>query len=126
MNFPDVPFDESLFDANDMMKSYWERSTENRHMETSDDVREEKTVHEELQNELYALSLDSYKEPKIPEPEAELGTVINETVGVPAVSVDAIVTEKSTSGSVMVYIVLGLVAVFLLSRAFLGRNQSRY
>ena len=30
MNFPDVPFDENLFSSNQMLKSYWERSTEKR------------------------------------------------------------------------------------------------
>jgi len=28
--FPDVPFDESLFEANELMREYWNRSTENR------------------------------------------------------------------------------------------------
>ena len=30
MNFPDVPFDENLFASNSMLKSYWERSTNER------------------------------------------------------------------------------------------------
>jgi hypothetical protein len=28
MNFPDVPFDESLFESNSMMHAYWSRSTD--------------------------------------------------------------------------------------------------
>jgi len=30
MNFPEVPFDENLFASNTMLKSYWERSTNER------------------------------------------------------------------------------------------------
>jgi hypothetical protein len=131
MNFPDVPFDESLFDANDMMKSYWERSTDNRHNEHVSDVpREEKTVHEELQNELYALSMESFNskssqaQGKTAAAEAEEALVV---VGLPKkVAVDALVTEKSTAGTVTVLALVTVVAIFLIGRAIMGKNRSRY
>jgi len=128
MNFPDVPFDESLFDANDMMKSYWERSTDNRHNEHVSDVpREEKTVHEELQNELYALSMESFNSKahgKTTAAEAAEALVV---VGLPKkVAVDALVTEKSTAGTVTVLALVTVVAIFLIGRAIMGKNRSRY
>ena len=30
MNFPDVPFDETLFESNEMMRNYWDRATQKR------------------------------------------------------------------------------------------------
>jgi hypothetical protein len=107
MNFPDVPFDESLFEAIDMMKSYWERSTENRSDNFVRDVRtEEHDLPEELR-QLRQLTLDSFTERVMPE---------LEVVGVPEkASVDALVTEKSVNGyTVVLWIILAAIVVFVV------------
>ena len=61
MNFPDVPFDESLFEANQMMKTYWERSTENRNVEFVPDARAEDELPTDLA-ELRVLSMETLAE----------------------------------------------------------------
>ena len=49
MNSFDVPYDENLFESNDFMKSYWERSTENKNVQFVQDVRTTE-VDQELRN----------------------------------------------------------------------------
>jgi hypothetical protein len=41
-DFVDMPFDETLFESNELMRTYWERSTENRSFEASDSNVEER------------------------------------------------------------------------------------
>jgi hypothetical protein len=41
MNFPDVPIDEKLFESNEMMREYWDRSTQNRGVHFVPEVRAE-------------------------------------------------------------------------------------
>ena len=48
MNFPEVPFDETLFESNEMMRNYWDRATEKR---SSFVARED---HDELEELTYA------------------------------------------------------------------------
>lgn len=119
MNFPDVPFDESLFEANDMMKSYWERSTENRSDNFVRDVRtEEHDLPEELR-ELRQMTLDSFTE----RPSTEEPVV----VGVPAkASMDALVTEKSVNGyTVVLWLVLAALIVFVVVSQMHHHYRSR-
>ena len=44
MNSFDVPYDENLFESNDFMKSYWERSTQNRNVAFVQDLRTTEVV----------------------------------------------------------------------------------
>jgi hypothetical protein len=60
-NFDSMPFDESLFESNEMMKTYWERSTENRSVHFSQDVRNEERQLPDDIRELHELSMSSYE-----------------------------------------------------------------
>jgi hypothetical protein len=128
MNFPDVPFDETLFEANDMMKSYWERSTENRTENFVRDVRtEEQDLPEELR-ELRQLTLDSFGENQVAEKPEDLGEVVGQPE---AATVDAIVRPKSVNGStVVLWLIVGGAAVFLVvsymhHRGLFSRSSTR-
>jgi len=61
--FPNVPFDESLFEANDLMLEYWQRSTEDRTHAYVPDVRAEEEYFAKDILELRERSIRSY-EPK--------------------------------------------------------------
>jgi len=114
MNFPEVPFDETLFEANDMMKSYWERSTENREENFVRDVRtEEQDLPVELR-ELRQMTLDAFGDKAVADSPGDnvVGDVIGHTE---APSVDALVTAKSTNGStILLWAVVIGAAVFVV------------
>ena len=58
MSFPEIPFNETLFD-NELMQEYWNRSTENRSNQLLPDaVFEERELPSELE-ELERMSIDS-------------------------------------------------------------------
>jgi hypothetical protein len=66
MEFPNVPFDENLFESNQMMKDYWNRSTSGRQIEYAHDVVHEETNLPEdgeaaVYQELRQLSEQSYR-----------------------------------------------------------------
>jgi len=68
MNFPEVPFDENLFASNTMLKSYWERSTNERAGAVIPDWPSEESSDSK---ELRVESMDLWKrneEPALEEP----------------------------------------------------------
>lgn len=56
--FPDVPFDETMFDSNEMMKNYWNRATENRPAPRFSDAKQDERREDD---ELIQLSNDVYE-----------------------------------------------------------------
>jgi hypothetical protein len=56
--FPDVPFDETMFDSNEMMKNYWNRATENRPAPRFSDAKPRARNEDD---ELIQLSNDVYE-----------------------------------------------------------------
>lgn len=59
MNFPEMPFDESMFESNELMRTYWERSTQERDSMDSESLRVEQYMPEDLA-ELSSLSSATY------------------------------------------------------------------
>jgi hypothetical protein len=55
----DVPYDESLMDSNDFMKTYWERSTENRNVAFVQDLRTDERVSDDF-SELRSMSMGAF------------------------------------------------------------------
>lgn len=114
MNFPDVPFDENLFSSNQMLKSYWERSTEKRLEATIPDY-----LSEEVSNELKINSLKLWDEENTlgkpqknilaAEPHKEEEILIME----PEKKSDAKVYTKS-NGTFLVIFIYTLLAAFVI------------
>lgn len=55
----DVPYDESLMDSNDFMKTYWERSTENRNVAFVQDLRTDERTSDDF-SELRSMSMGAF------------------------------------------------------------------
>lgn len=55
MSFPDVPYDETLFESNELMRNYWENATQKRSA-----VDTQETI-----DELYDLSIASFNEDQV-------------------------------------------------------------
>jgi len=66
MNFPDVPFDEKLFESNELLRSYWDRATESKVYEIpegfleAEDLRD--MTHETFSNEEEKIKEEESKE----------------------------------------------------------------
>jgi hypothetical protein len=135
MNFPDVPFDENLFASNSMLKSYWERSTNDRDEATIPDYPSEEKYADLKQQTLRHFDspetadsvdsansvepADSAKADLEAEPEAEpmAETAAEETgdvVNVPEKQINAIVKPKALTTSGIVAVVFGVLAIAML------------
>jgi hypothetical protein len=126
MNFPDVPFDENLFASNSMLKSYWERSTNERSganipdwpsEEKYDDLRFQTLEHFEDDSKVEAVETVE-PEPEVPEifiakevPEVE---PVAEVINVKEPAKDGIVKPKALSTSGILAIVFASLALAML------------
>jgi hypothetical protein len=63
MNSFDVPYDENLFESNDFMKSYWERSTENRNVAFVQDLRMNEIVNDD--SEMRDMTMDAFEDDSV-------------------------------------------------------------
>lgn len=112
MNFPDVPIDEKLFESNEMMREYWDRSTQNRGVHFVPDVRAEEDF-----EELRSLTAEAYDS-------------IEEIVEAPmrAETMDAVVTPKATSvsDSTVFWVLIGLIAAFVAYAIYKRQDTKRY
>lgn len=130
MNFPNVPIDESLFESNEMMRAYWERSTENRNVHFVADLRYEEDTPDDFA-ELRALSMETFTASTVVQESPE-ALVVNNTVGlVEEVPADAVVVPKSdevvsgraiTGGQTAAIVVVAVVVVAYL---YISYNASR-
>jgi hypothetical protein len=64
-NFPEMPFDESIFDSNDLMREYWERTTESRVQGFASDIRMEETHLTDDLAELHRLTVKSFPKEEV-------------------------------------------------------------
>jgi hypothetical protein len=83
-----VPYDESLLDSNEFMKSYWERSTDNRNVAFVQDLRTEEVIDDF--SELRSMSAGAFydvdsDEAAVAEPEVPLVAETPEAPEVPEV-----------------------------------------
>ena len=115
MNFPDVPVDEKLFESNEMMREYWDRSTQNRGVHFVPDVRAEDDEFDELRS----ATADNFV------PNSDVAEVV---VAAPlrAATMDAVVTPKSTTDNVIFWVLLGLVAAFIAYSIYKRHDTRRY
>ena len=107
MSFPEIPFNETLFD-NELMQEYWNRSTENRSNQFGNEsMHEEREMPSELQ-ELQRMSEDSVVAQGIAMP-----------FSVPNKKANAKVLAKSfttpTSGELIVVILVIFLAIIAMS-----------
>lgn len=124
MNFPEVPFDENLFSSNALLKSYWERSTEDRTSAIIPDWPSEETEkHQDLRNaskEQWALTQ---------EPMAPIEKIINTTFDMPVVPTvkaerGARVEPKMSAGNIAITVILVLAAVLFLAYVIMSMNKT--
>lgn len=115
MNFPDVPFDESLFEANQMMKTYWERSTENRNVEFNAPRADSEDELPTDLAELRALSMEALAESMQAEAvEAPVEAIVEVPVAVKAV-IDAPVLPKQLFGGITNTQAVGIGIILILA-----------
>lgn len=127
MNFPEVPFDENLFSSNALLKSYWERSTEDRTSATIPDWPSEETEkHQDLRNaskEQWALS-----QPMAPfENMAPIEKVVKSTFNMPVdptAAKGARVEPKMSAGNIAITVILVLAAVLFLAYVIMSMNKT--
>lgn len=81
--FPEVPIDENLFESNEVMKDYWNRSTSSRPFEAQDEAPEDDLI------ELRKLTDMHYQQ----------GTESITSESKEAPVIDAIVVPKATSST---------------------------
>lgn len=141
MSFPELPFDESLFEANELMRTYWERSTQDRDDHEYEGLKEERMLPEDFAD-LRAASKEAF-----------LNRAGSTVVGAPArANIDAVVKPLSTeapvapvteepaapeaapeaapapaprtlSGADTAWVILAVVAVFVILVFLLGRTN---
>ena len=129
MNFPDVPFDENLFASNSMLKSYWERSTNERSEANIPDWPSEEKYDDLRKQTLHHFD-EPVVEPEAAEPEEPTKTAevepVAEVVNAAEPVKDAIVKPKALSTPEVVGIVLASVALAaILGYFFLVRYKGR-
>lgn len=131
MSFPDVPFDEKLFERNAMMRAYWERATDDRPRDFAteglvvEDVEDRR--YDDLQ-ELRDLSASSWSDAtdEVPQAPQDFEAYEAEIVGNDEAAkepVDAVVKPKSRDVSstnwtaLVITIVLVVIAFLYFYRA---------
>ena len=114
MEFPNVPFDENLFESNQMMKDYWSRTTAERSIDYVRDVIHEETALPEdgeaaMYQELRELSEQNYQpaDTYVSQPSAPLADVFLSSEG-------AVVRPKSRAASATNSAIVAGVAVAIL------------
>lgn len=124
-----MPFDETLFESNQMMRDYWNRSTEERTTDYVNDViTEEATLPEDI-HELRQLSEQAYKPEAVRS--ARPTEPLSQAFGPAAVAfssdVGAIVEPKSTraASSTNSWIVAGVAVAVLLVLIFFNSGSSK-
>ena len=110
MNFPDVPFDETLFESNVMMKNYWERQTENRSYFAQDERVEEEHIGQDIV-ELRELSMGSFAVPET-ESVAETAEIVQSSFGL--TEKPSIVLPKANSQETNAIILVVVIAVIVV------------
>ena len=139
MNFPDVPFDENLFSSNEMLKSYWERSTEKRLEATIPDYPSEESFRKnELEEESLKLWAPKVERKSKTAPESAAETVEPSDSVVlyepkkslrNGASTDALVEAKSTAGVLtIVFACLGgsLIIAYIVMSFLASVHKKRY
>ena len=150
MNFPDVPFDENLFASNTMLKSYWERSTNERAAAVIPDwPSEESNDSNDLRNETVNLwkRTESLEAPKVeelngpegpkgpegsegpegPEGPSDEAEVVKQSVTLPEFADDrgALVQPKMSATNVTIIVLASLAALLLVIYFMSSMNRSR-
>jgi hypothetical protein len=144
-SFPEMPFDESIFDSNDLMREYWERTTENRTQAFVQDIRIEETPYTDDLAELHRLSIKSFPKETMSEVEQvptfvqhESNEVVHQVVQETqfegpetAVVVPLIVqTNSGLSGgailAVIILVILLLYIVIVATSPMVGGRSVRY
>ena len=129
MNFPEVPFDENLFSSNKLLKSYWERSTENRSAATIPDwPSEESEDHSDLRTaskEQWASSqAERQAERQAEGQDAFFAPILENNFDARPKSVDALVDPKMSGSNIAVIIVVSIAAALLLAYLFISMGYS--
>lgn len=122
MNFPEVPFDENLFASNTMLKSYWERSTNERASATIPDWPSE----ESESNELKLASMDHWKNHEPVDSEGKETVVANKIVQKerPIGPLGAIVEPKMETSNILIIVFAGAAVVLIMLYFFYRMGQS--
>lgn len=117
MNSFDVPYDENLFESNEFMKSYWERSTENRNVAFVQDLRSNETMNDD--SELRDLSMGLYDDDELldssvtlPEPPKLVDSSFNKKRSDPTVTPKEV---SKTTAIVWALIAIGAIFIFLIN-----------
>lgn len=115
MNFPEVPFDENLFASNTMLKSYWERSTNERASATIPDwPSEESTESKELRLESLDHWSQNTQEQNIQEQEEIIDTKITNKTEVPVGPLGSRVEPKLSTSNTIALILAGVAVVLIM------------
>jgi DNA-binding protein Fis len=132
MNFPEVPFDENLFASNTMLKSYWERSTNERPGATIPDWPSEESPESSDAQELrqatkeqFSESEEQYSKDSISqEPQDVFGIVLPE---VEKKISDDLVLPKMSGTNITIIVIASVVALgfFLYLFSHSGKNYFR-
>lgn len=129
--FPDVPFDESLFEANELMREYWQRSTENRAISSVPDTTVEETLLVSELLQLQEMSKNTFERQlqkeevqqvvNMPEPEVQNEEihVVNVPLEIPsheAIVKTLTVNQNSglSAGAVVAIIIITIIVLYLI------------
>jgi len=111
MNFPDVPIDENLLESNEMMMTYWNRSTDGRSFSFVNDSAEAKN--DDVQ-ELMDLSRSAVTENLAVPVKDDVPDVVVPNIERRKASKDALVEPKSLSVSTSQWIAIAIIAALLV------------
>lgn len=125
MNFPEVPFDENLFASNTMLKSYWERSTNERPDAIIPDWPSEETTNEP--NDAKELRLATIEQFSVQKPETE---EVLEFI-VPEINVEkkistGLVEPKMSGTNIAIIIIASIVAFAFFAYLFMAGGRKYF
>ena len=124
MSFPDVPFDEKLFESNELLRSYWDRATDSVTRELPEGFLESEDLRE--------MTDETFMDKTVPEahvPRPEIADeVIQEVIHAKTVEENSdLVFEKSTPPSGdgnTKWVIISFVVIFVVT--FINSKFDRY
>lgn len=108
MHFPNVPIDERLFESNELLREYWERSTDNRGVHFEADARFDKDPLLDDVQELRDLSVSAFEE-------TAQAPFVRDAIVLPK-NEDAPLTTRAgmSVNQVVVWTAIGIIALYFL------------
>jgi hypothetical protein len=132
MNFPEVPFDENLFASNTMLKSYWERSTNERPDAIIPDWPSEESAFKESDDakELRAATASQWDDELKPDTEPEVEQIEEPVLEIPEINIEKKqsldIVKPKMSGTSIALIIVGSIAAALFFAYLLMASRKSY